>query len=87
MDKVAKNGKGYGGILVLVKEKEGGHIQFIKEDVNKQYLWLKISENENHIRIAACYFSPQVSKIYKNKGLDSKDSYAALKQDIATYSQ
>lgn len=37
-NKVAENGKGYGGILVLVKEKEGHHIQLIKEDVNKQYL-------------------------------------------------
>ena len=59
----------------------------MKEDENKQYLWFKISENENHIRIAACYFAPQVSKTYKNKGLDSKDPYAALKQDIATYSK
>lgn len=37
-NKVAKNGKGYGGILVLVNEKEGCHIQLIKEDANKQYL-------------------------------------------------
>ena len=57
-NKVAENGKG--GILVLVKEKKGCHIQLIKEDANKQYSWLTISENENHIRIAACYFSPQV---------------------------
>ena len=40
-----------------------------------------------HIRIATCYFSPQVSKTYKNKGLDSKDPYAASKQDIVVYSQ
>jgi len=32
-------------------------------------------------------FSPQVSKTYKNKGLDSKGPYAALKQDISVYSQ
>jgi len=51
----------------------------MKEDANKQYLWFKISENENHIRIATCYFSPQVSKTYKNKGLDSKDLYTTLK--------
>lgn len=58
-NKATKNGKGYGGILVLVKEKEGRHIQFVNEDTNKQYLWFKITENENHIRIAACYFAPQ----------------------------
>lgn len=77
----------YGGIQVLVKEKEGHHIQLIKEDANKKYLWLKISKNENHIRIAGCYFAPQVSKTYKNKGLNNKDPYATLKQDIAVYSQ
>ena len=59
-NKVAENGKGYGGILVWVKEKEGCHIQLMKEDANKQYLWFKIWENENQIRIKACYFSPQV---------------------------
>ena len=84
--KVAENDKGYGVMLVLVKEKEGCHIQLLKEDANKQYLWLKISENENHIRIEACYFAPQVSKTYKNKGLDNKDRYAVLKQDIVVYS-
>jgi len=72
--------------LVLVKEKEGCHIQFVKEDTNKQYLWFKITENENHIRIEACYFAPQVSKTYKNKGIYSKDPYATLKQDIVVYS-
>ena len=61
-NKVAKNGKEYGGISVLVKGKEGHHIQLMKEDENKQYLWFKILENENQIRIVACYFSPQVSK-------------------------
>ena len=81
-NKVAENGKGYGGILVLVKKKEGHHIQLIKKDAKKQYLWLKISENQNHIRIATCYFSPQVSKTYKNKELDKKALYSALKQDI-----
>ena len=86
-NKVAENGKGYGGILVLVKEKEGCHIQLMKEDENKQYLWFKISENENHIRITACYFSPQFSKTYKNKGLDIKDPYAALEKHIAMYYQ
>ena len=59
----------------------------MKEDTNKQYLWFDITENENDIRIATCYFGPQVSKTYKNKGLDNKDPYAALKQDIAAYSQ
>lgn len=81
-NKVAENSKGYGGILVLLKEKEDRHIQLTKEYANEQYLWFKISENENHIRIATCYFALQVSKTYKNKGLDSKDPYPALKQDI-----
>ena len=73
--------------MVLVKEKEVHHIQLVKEDTTKQYLWFKITENENDIRIEACYFAPQVSKTCKNKGLDSKDPYAILKQDIAAYSQ
>jgi hypothetical protein len=58
-----------------------------KEDPNKQFFWLKISENGNHIRIVACYFAPQVSKIYNSRGLDHKDPFAALKTDIAIYSQ
>ena len=86
-NKAAGNGKGHGGIMVLVREKEGRFIQLEKEDPNKQFVWLKISENGNHIRIAACYFAPQVSKIYKNRGLDHKDPFAALKTDIAIYSQ
>ena len=65
-------------IMVLVRE---------KEDPNKQFVWLNISENGNHIRIAACYFALQVSKIYKSIGLDHKDPFAALKEDIATYAQ
>ena len=40
-----KNGKEYGGILALLKEKEGRHIQLVKEDTNKQHLWFKIIEN------------------------------------------
>jgi hypothetical protein len=30
---------------------------------------------------------PQVSKIYKSRGLDHKDPFAALKTDIAIYYQ
>ena len=44
-------------------------------------------EKGNHIRIATCYFAAQVSKIYKSRGLDHKDPFAALKTDIAIYSQ
>jgi hypothetical protein len=58
-----------------------------KKDTNKQFVLLKISENGNHIRIATCYFALQVSKIYKSRGLDCKDLFAALKTDIAIYSQ
>jgi len=32
-------------------------------------------------------FAPQVSKIYKNRGLDHKVPLVALKANIATYSQ
>ena len=73
--------------MELVREKEGHLIQLEKEDSNKQFIWIKISENGNHIKIAACYFVPQVSKIYKSRGLDHKDPFSALKADIATYSQ
>jgi hypothetical protein len=72
--------------MVLVREKEGHFIQLEKEDPNKQFVWLKISENGNHIRIAACYFALQISKIYKSRGLDHKDPFAALKTYIAIYS-
>jgi hypothetical protein len=70
--KAAKNGKGHGGIMVLVKKKKGRLIQLEREDSNKQFIWFKISENGNIIRIAACYFAPQVSKTYKSRGLDIK---------------
>ena len=66
----AANGNGHGGILILVKEKEECHIHLEKEDSNKQFIWFKISESGNLIRIDACYFAPQVSKTYKYKGLD-----------------
>jgi hypothetical protein len=42
-NKAAGNGKGHGGIMVLVREKEGCFIQLEKEDPNKQFIWLKIS--------------------------------------------
>ena len=86
-NKAAENGKGHGGIVVLVKKTKGRLIQLEREDSNKQFIWFKISENGNIIKIVACYFSPQVSKTYKRRGLDHKDSFAALKNDIATYSQ
>ena len=38
------------------------------------------------MRIAACYFAPQVSKIYKSRRLDHKDPFAAIKTYIAIYS-
>lgn len=53
-------------------EKEGHLIQLEKEDSNKQFIWLKISENGNHIRIATCYFALQVSKSTKVEGLTTK---------------
>ena len=86
-NKVVENGKGHVGIMVLVKKKKGCLIQLEREDSNKQFIWFKISENGNIIRIAACYFDPQVSKTYKSRGLDHKDPFAALKNDIVAYSQ
>ena len=59
-NKAAENGKGHGGIMVLVKKKVDRCIQLEKEDSNKQFLWFKISENGKVSRIAACYFAPQV---------------------------
>ena len=59
-NKGADNGKGHGGIMVLVKKKVDCCIQLEKEDSNKQFIWFKISENGNVIRIVACYFAPQV---------------------------
>jgi hypothetical protein len=56
-------------------------------NTNRQFIWFKISENGNTIRIAACYFSPQVLKTYKSRGFDHKDPFVALKNDIAMYSQ
>lgn len=41
---------------------------------------------DNIERITTHNFTPQVSKAYKNKGLDRKDPYADLKQDISIYS-
>ena len=50
-NKAAENGKGHGGIMVLVKKKKGRLIQLEREDLNKQYIWFEISENGNIIRI------------------------------------
>ena len=76
--------RGYHG---LSKGKKGCLIQLKKEDSNKQFIWFKISENGNIIRIAACYFSLQGSKTYKGRGLNHKDPFATLKNDITVYSQ
>jgi exonuclease III len=74
-NRATENGKGHRGIMVLVKKKKGRLIQLEREDSNKQFIWFKISENGNIIRIAACYFAPQVSKTYKSRGLDHKDPF------------
>ena len=42
-NKVEENGKGHGGIMVLVKKKVDRCIQLEKEDSNKQFIWFKIS--------------------------------------------
>jgi len=38
------------------------------------------------IGIAICYFAPQISKIYKGRGLDHKDPFSTSKVDSAMYS-
>jgi hypothetical protein len=70
--KAVENGKGHEGIMALVKKKKGHLIQLEREDLNKQFIWFRISENGNIIRIAAQYFAPQVSKTYKIGGLTTK---------------
>jgi exonuclease III len=59
-NRAAENGKGQGGIMILVRKKEGRLIQFEGEDSNKQFTWFKILENGNTVTIATCYVSPQV---------------------------
>ena len=71
--------------MVLVREKKGCLIQLENDDSNKQFIWFKISENGNIIRIATYYFAPQVSRTYKGRGLNHKDPFATLKNDIAAY--
>ena len=53
-NKAEENGKGHCSIMVLVKKEVDRCIQLQKEDSNKQFIWFKISENGNVIRIAAC---------------------------------
>ncbi len=36
--------------------------------------------------VAACYFTPKGSKMYKKHSLDREDSFATLKEDIETFS-
>ena len=86
-NKATENGKGHGGIMVLVKKNIDRCIQLENEVSNKQFIWFKISENGNDIKIAACCFTSQVSKIYKRRGLNHKDPFAALKNDIVKNSQ
>jgi hypothetical protein len=62
-NKEAKNGKG---------NKKGHLIQLEREDLNKQYIWFKISENGNIIRITTCYFAPHFQKLTKVGGLITK---------------
>jgi hypothetical protein len=79
-NKETENGKGHRGIMVLVREKKVCLIQLEREHSNKQFIWFKISKNGNIIRIATCYFFPQVSKTYKSMGLDNKDPFVSLKK-------
>jgi exonuclease III len=80
-----ETGKGHGGVTVLINEKWGGVVKVVKEDPNKQYIWLQITEKEVTFRLVACYFSPKNSKIYKRSNLDNEDPYASLKRDISLF--
>ena len=80
------NGKGHGGITVLIKETWSRFINLEKEDVNKQYIWIKITENQISTRVVVCYFAPKGSKMYKKYRLDREDPFAAFKKDIASFS-
>jgi hypothetical protein len=71
---------------VLINEKWCGVVKVVKEDPRKQYIWLQITEKEVTFRVAACYFSPKYSKIYKRSNLDNEDPYASLKRDISLFS-
>jgi hypothetical protein len=51
--------KGHKGVTVLINEKWCGVVKVVKENPNKQYIWLQITEKEVTFRLVACYFSPQ----------------------------
>ena len=76
--------KGHGGVTVLIKEKWRGTIKVEKEDPNKQYIWLQITE-EATFRLVACFFAQKNSKIYRRSNLDSEDPYASLEWDISLF--
>lgn len=52
-------GKGYGGITALIKEIWCDIIKVEKEDPNKQFIWLKITDMEDTIWVVACNFAPK----------------------------
>ena len=87
MEQGSREQQGTWGYHGLSKGKKGRLIQLEKEDSNKQFIWFKISENGNIIRIATCYLVSRVSKTYKGRGLNHKDPFATLKNNIAAYSQ
>jgi hypothetical protein len=48
-NKAVENGKGHGGMMVLMRKKKGRLIQLEREDSNKQFIWFKISELQHVI--------------------------------------
>jgi hypothetical protein len=54
-----ETGKGHGGVTVLINEKWGDVVKVVKEDLNKQYIWLQITKKDVTFRLAACYFAPK----------------------------
>ena len=58
-----------------------------KEDPNKQYIWLKIEDDEEITWLATCYFAPKSSKFYKKRYLNNKDPFATLRKDVLSFNQ
>lgn len=81
-----ETGKVHRGVTVLIDEKWQGIVKFVKEDINRQYVWLQITGNGVNFGLVACYFASKNSNFYKKINLDNEDPYASLKKDISTFS-
>jgi len=84
-NELTKSGKGHGGVTILVRKECEKFIKIEKKDPNNQYIWMKVVDGESTIWIAACYFAPYGSKVYKKRCLNREDPYEALKIDMTKY--